>query len=67
MEFKPDAISITETWIKPSSPGPNKDLKGYYFVSNWRENCNGRERHFMLKTVYLFVCDGLTIINEKKF
>ena len=29
MEFKPDIISITETWIKPSSIGPYKNLQGY--------------------------------------
>ena len=41
IEFKPDIISITETWIKPSSTGPYKNLESYQFVSNCRKDCNG--------------------------
>ena len=57
MEFKPDIISITETWIKQSSTGPYKNLEGYQFASNLEKIVMVGEWHFMLKTVlvYLFM------------
>ena len=41
MNCKPDVISLTETWIQPSSSGPYKNLNGYNFVSNCRNSCKG--------------------------
>ena len=70
MEFKPDIISITETWIKPSSTGLYKNLEGYQFAwgSNCRKDCNGGGVAFFVKNgISFYVCDDLTIMKEKKF
>ena len=45
MEFKPDIISITNTWIKQPRTRPYKNLEGYQFVSN----CNGGGVAFYVK------------------
>ena len=61
MEFKPDIISITETWIKQSSTGPFKNLEGYEFVSNCRKDCNGGGVAFYVKNgISFYVCDDLS-------
>ena len=68
MEFKPDIISITETWIKQSSTGPFKNLEGYQFVSNCRKDCNGGGVAFYVKNgISFYMCDDLTIMNEREF
>ena len=38
LNFKPDLISLTETWIKLIHSGPYKNLDGYNFISNFRQN-----------------------------
>ena len=68
MEFKPDIISITETWIKQSSTGPFKNLEGYQFVSNCRKDCNGGAVAFYVKNgISFYMWDDLTIMNEREF
>jgi len=68
LEVKPDIISISETWIKPSFAGPFNNLKGYHFVSNCRQNHTGGGVAFYVKHCIPFnVCTDLTIMNEKIF
>ena len=66
MNCKPDVISLTETWIQPSSSGPYKNLNGYNFVSNCRNSCKGGGVAFYVKDKFHFnICDELVEMDEK--
>ena len=68
MNCKPDVISLTETWIQPSSSGPYKNLNGYNFVSNCRNSCKGGGVAFYVKDKFHFnICDELVEMDEKIF
>ena len=68
MNCKPDVISLTETWIQPSSSGPYKNLNGYNFVSNGRNSCKGGGVAFYVKDKFHFnICDELVEMDEKNF
>ena len=41
MIYKPDIISISETWITPLSSGPFLNLPGYKFVHDSRLHFKG--------------------------
>ena len=68
LDFQPDIICITETWIKPLISGQYKNLNGYKFVSNHRSVCKGGGVGIYVKNSLTFnVCDDLTIMQEKIF
>ena len=68
MNCKPDVISLTESWIQPSSSGPYKNLNVYNFVSNCRSSYKGGGVAFYVKDKFHFnICDELVEMDEKIF
>ena len=61
LNFKPDLISLTETWIKSMHSGPYKNLDGYNFISN----IGGGVAFYIKDTLEFTLCDVLIIMKGK--
>ena len=68
MTYKPDIISISETWITPLSSGAFLNLPGYKFVHNSRLHFKGGGVALYAKdTIRFHVLTELTTMHEKLF
>ena len=68
MTYKPDIISISETWITPLSSGAFLNLPGYKFVHNSRLHFKGGGVALYVKdTIRFHVLTELTTMHEKLF
>ena len=68
MTYKPDIISILETWITPLSSGPFLNLPSYKFVYNSRLRFKGgRVALYVKDTIRFHVLTELTTMHEKLF
>ena len=68
LDHKPDVIGKNETWEQPNSFGRYKCLTGYTFISNGRMLQKGGGVELYVKNnLNFYVCNDLTIMNEKNF
>ena len=68
MTYKPDIISVSETWITLLSSGPFVNLLGYKFVYNSRLYSKGGGVALYVKdTIRFYVLTELTTMHEKLF
>ena len=68
MSYKPDIISVSETWITPESSGHFLNLTGYNFAHNSRLYSKGGGVALYVKdTIKFHVLSELCIMHEKMF
>uniref|UniRef100_UPI000521885F uncharacterized protein LOC104265527 n=1 Tax=Ciona intestinalis TaxID=7719 RepID=UPI000521885F len=66
LNFKPDIVSITETWIVENQPGHYNNLQGYSFISNNRSKYRGGGVGLYIKSNLNFHIKQCTSIMEEK-